>query len=145
MKTKILYSFLILCALFSCVAEDELKTSSSSEIQSIKISDNGGNRSFITCDTNYVFPILSPDDPDYSACVTLSITYDSSLTAEEIHCIRYEYFTQYIPFGAAFMCVFQPTDPYQDCWKVLFAKPDQTTGTTICDDPRMNVSPCDDD
>lgn len=124
--------------LLSCHKED-IETLKTTDTDFASFSRPGDSQ----CDLDYVFPILHPSDPGANMYITAQITYNRDLTLEQIHCIRYEYFTAHPEYGDMRLCILQPTDPYLDCWKFIPGYPDQQTNTTICDDPRFTGAHCD--
>lgn len=138
-----LYSLLIITTfLFSCNVDQEIQDQTADNAGLIKSKELRGGSEYI-CDPDYIFDVLRPREDPGNHYVTMEITYHPDLSLDEIHCVRYEYFT-----GGFFidiqMCSEQPEDPYQDCWKYYPGWPDQTTNTTICDDPRTTNGNCDD-
>lgn len=84
------------------------------------------------CDPNYVFKTVLPGGTSYR---TILIEYDLSLTAEEIHCIRQEYFEC---FSLLRYSLLQTTNIYEDNWRIPSGKPGDNVSQTSCNDPRTN-------
>lgn len=73
---------------------------------------NGSNvSSGIRCDADYVFPVVDIDHlGDYHEII---VHYSEELSAEEIHCIRYEFFMM---FPVLKMNLVQPSDANKESW-----------------------------
>ena len=82
------------------------------------------------CEVNYVF--LTKDSWYYN-CFT--VKFDSTLTLDEIYCVKYAYFScfQHLRLG-----LLQPSDPYMEVWCFPTGKPVGGISTTIDADPRVD-------
>lgn len=101
------------------------------------------------CDPYYEFQTIDQGTPGYHSIV---VTYDATLTEEEVHCARYDFFMTY---PGLFMGTLQSTDIHLDNWLIadgavlvsyypnrlrIGGKID--VDTAICIDPRTGSTNC---
>lgn len=130
----------IACSLFvACSQEETIENEGINLIINNAQTENNRNSyggcGDIACDENYVFPT------GFGGEVHV-IEYDSSLTMEEIHCIRHAYFVCYTDLKIS---IFDPSgSDYVEAWVRETWHPDDDLDVTICNDPRLAGSNCED-
>ena len=155
MKTKNLT--LLFIALFVISCTDQL--SNEDVNPQIELTETGSARGIVgggdvfttACDPDFEFPTIANGTPGFNSVI---VRYDSTLTEEEVHCARYDFFQTYPRLR---MGELQSNDIHVDNWQI-FNKPmfpevfpnrlrvggKVEVETAICVDPRTESEDCED-
>ncbi len=131
---KLYFLLLAISVLFfaSCSQDNITATYNTIEVDIEKRNNYACVQKDVPCDLDYVPPIIIPSASQSYNCFL--VTFDDSLTSEEIHCLKYAYFTCFHLLRMAFI---ESDDPYQEMWCYPIGR--QTISNTIDIDLRMNT------
>lgn len=133
MKPFLLSLLVIVLTFASCSQDYNIEPDEFSEIPTHKRT-NAECIDIVKCDEDYEFCTVDPHQDYY--CFT--ITYESTLSVEEVNCVRHAYFSCFY-----YLCLStdQPVNPSLESWcfPIDTGKPLKSLSKTIISDPRIGL------